>query len=353
MSKENLLVRVLGSCETMGNASVVCTDKTGTLTQNVMTVVAGAIGVHGKFVRDLKENEDRQNVDDEGEIHDKSDIREAGPSQDKRKHKDDFAIDIKSIDTILTPQLQILFNEAICINSTAFEDTNPDIFLGNKTESALLKFAKELGWGDYKRTRDNATVVQMIPFSSERKAMAVVIKLPDGKFRIYIKGASEILSKVCTRHVVVHRSASRDTKDIETRVIGPLEKDNISRTIIFYANQALRTIALCYRDVDYWPPVENADEKDEVPYNYLVHDLTLIGIAGIEDPLRLGVRDAIAQCKKAGVAVKMCTGDNVITARSIAKQCGIYTPGGIIMEGTAFRQLSEGDLLEIVPRLQV
>src|SRR5260370_36185148 len=161
MSQQNLLVRVLASCETMGNASVVCTEKTGTLTQNVMTVVAGAIGVHGTFVCDLEENEARQNVDDEPEIDEESDIKEAGTYQDKRKHKDDFAIDVKDINSILAPQLQALFNEAICINSTAFADTNPGIFVESKMESALLRFAKELGWGDYKQTRDNATIVQM------------------------------------------------------------------------------------------------------------------------------------------------------------------------------------------------
>lgn len=82
-------------------------------------------------------------------------------------------------------------------------------------------------------------------------------------------------------------------------------------------------------------------------------DLTLIGITGIEDPLRDGVREAVAKCHRAGVTVKMCTGDNVLTARSIALQCGIYTPGGIIMEGPVFRSLSQPDRIEIVPRLQV
>lgn len=88
-------------------------------------------------------------------------------------------------------------------------------------------------------------------------------------------------------------------------------------------------------------------------YEDLAQNLVLIGITGIEDPLREGVRQAVADCQKAGVAVKMCTGDNVLTARSIALQCGIYTPGGMIMEGPIFRQLSEADMLEVVPRLQV
>jgi Ca2+-transporting ATPase len=81
--------------------------------------------------------------------------------------------------------------------------------------------------------------------------------------------------------------------------------------------------------------------------------LTLISIVGIEDPLRVGVREAVANCHKAGVAVKMCTGDNVLTARSIASQCGIFTAGGIVMEGPVFRTLNEHDMKEVLPRLQV
>jgi Ca2+-transporting ATPase len=90
-----------------------------------------------------------------------------------------------------------------------------------------------------------------------------------------------------------------------------------------------------------------------VPYEDLYQDLTLVAITGIEDPLRPGVAEAVEMCRKAGVSVKMCTGDNVLTARSIASQCGIYTPGGIIMEGPVFRGLDEKDRVDVVPRLQV
>lgn len=371
MTYENLLVRVLGSCETMANASVVCTDKTGTLTQNVMSVVAGAVGINAKFVRELERNHERSNVDPStGEIdldtkqQDSSHLTVVD-SEIQRKHKDDFAIDLADLDTALSPALRRLFNDAIAINSTAFEDKDPDsgdlVFVGSKTETALLRFAKDLGWGDYKKTRESAIIVQMIPFSSERKAMGVAVKISHNKWRVFFKGASEILTKQCTRHVVVGQdrgriSGSSDdaSGEIETREIDELGKENISRTIIFYANQMLRTIALCYRDFDSWPPVANvSDDNDEVPYSYLAQELVLIGITGIEDPLRPGVREAVAKCQKAGVAVKMCTGDNVLTARSIATQCGIYSAGGIIMEGPAFRHLSPAELLEVVPRLQV
>ncbi|KAG2036848.1 hypothetical protein BDR03DRAFT_1052346 [Suillus americanus] len=352
MTKENLLVRVLGSCETMANSSVICTDKTGTLTRNVMSVVAGSVGIHAKFVRKLEDNQARTNANRSPSPHRNSD------STDPR---DDFSIDQSMLNTVLSRPLLSLFNAAIAVNSTAFEDVEKEsgerVFVGSKTETALLTFAKELGWADYKETRDTARVVQMIPFSSERKAMGAVVKTEHG-YRFYVKGASEILTKLCNSHVVVeqhgnsHSNAQSD--DVEVAEIDGSSEENISRTIIFYANQTLRTIALCYRDFSSWPPPGmQAIAIDEVPYDVIAQDLTLIGIVGIEDPLRDGVREAVADCRKAGIAVKMCTGDNVLTARSIATQCGIYTAGGIIMEGPVFRQLDQAQMLEIVPRLQV
>ena len=244
MTKENLLVRVLGSCETMANASVICTDKTGTLTQNEMAVVAGSIGIHAKFFRQLDENQAR-----------------AGNEDTNRPNAKDFAVDISNLNSTLTPQLGELVNASIAINSTAFEDVDSEsgatVFIGSKTETALLKFAKDLGSENYKDIRDAADLVLMIPFSSERKYMGCVVRLPDGVHRLFIKGASEILTRKSTRHVIVHRDGANDVPGgtgVETAPIGELEEDNISRTITFYASQTLRTIALCYRDFRSWPP---------------------------------------------------------------------------------------------------
>ncbi|KAG2064384.1 HAD-like protein, partial [Suillus decipiens] len=173
----------------------------------------------------------------------------------------------------------------------------------------------------------------------------------------YVKGASEILTKLCRSHVIVDQHwdspFNAESDNVEVTEIDEFSEENISRTIVFYANQTLRTVALCYRDFPCWPPpgMQNI-AFDDVPYDVIARDMTLIGIVGIEDSLRDGVREAVADCHKAGVTVKMCTGDNVLTARSIATQCGIYT-GGIIMEGPVFRQLDESQMLKIVPRLQV
>ena len=245
MTKENLLMRAIASCETMANVSVICTDKTGILTQNMMNVVSGTVGVHAKFVRKLEEN--RESAGSEGR---------SGPNT-----KD--LIDLADLNAVLSYQVKGLFNAAIAINSTAFEDVDPEsgAFIGNRTESALLGFAKELGWPNYKDTRNSADIIQMIPFSNDRKLIGCVVRLPDGSHRLYVKGASEILARNCTRHVVLGDSAP-SANEVETAPLGGLEEGRISSTITSYASQALRTIALCYRDFPSWPP-KGASLKDE------------------------------------------------------------------------------------------
>lgn len=281
MTKENLLVRVLGSCETMANASVVCTDKTGTLTQNEMTVVAGSIGTHCKFVHKLDHNSARTNAgkvpEEEKSPNQDVDI-EAGegtrtptspiPPRPAGNYNLDFSVDQSDLNKLLGRALRELFNAAIAINSTAFEDVDPDtnelVFVGSKTETALLKFAKENGWDNYKTIRESAQIIQMIPFSSERKAMGVVIKTDKG-YRLYLKGASEIMTNLCTKHVVVHRDGPRADNTIEVKDIDEASAENNKRTIVFYANQCLRTIALSYRDFESWPPAGiEAEADDEV-----------------------------------------------------------------------------------------
>ncbi|KAG6919209.1 hypothetical protein DXG01_008507 [Tephrocybe rancida] len=355
MTYEKLLVRVLGSCERLTSASFVCTDKTGTLTQNTMTVVAGSVGVRAKFVRQLEANQLRHNVDTSDTMTSNLPLFAARSSLPPKNN--DFPIDQAHLNDIMPRVLQDLFNEAIVVNSTAFEDKDPKtgelVFVGSQTETALLQFAKELEWNGLQITREKAAVVDRFPFSSERMASGVVVRLSHSrKYRLYVTGAPEILSKACSTHVVVHSpSLRRDRQEadaVETMIIGPVEEENISRTIAFYAEQSLRTIALCYKEFEEWPPA-----CIRLPFADMAKDLTLIGIAAIENPLRPGVQDAVSKCLRAGVAVKMCTGDNVLTARSIAVECGILQPGGIFLEGSQFRKLDRDERIKIVPQLQV
>ena len=177
MTYKKLLVHILGFCKTMAKALVVCTNKTGTLTQNDMSVVAGSVDIHRKFVQKLKDNQAQTNAGEEVA----EDLLEPAGS---RKHPNDFSINQTDLNQIMSPQLCELFNASIAVNSTVFEDADPEtgkvVFVSNKMETAMLKFSKELGWADYKKTRDTANIIQMIPFSSERKAMGVVVKLGSG-----------------------------------------------------------------------------------------------------------------------------------------------------------------------------
>lgn len=355
MTQMNLLVRVLSSCEIMANATVVCTDKTGTLTQNKMTIVAGSIGVHCKFAADLEQNERRVNIDEKDPQESPSAFTVSpengnpkisitddpgSPSSHSatqtfhHNHRLDFSVDQAKIEQHLTPALIRVFNESIAINSTAFEakiGSGELEFIGSKTETALLSFAKEQGWPDYHQVRQRAEIVQMIPFSSQRKAMGVVVKQQSGCYRLFLKGASEVLTKLTSHYVCVRRPSSEEGIDPETVTTATFDLDtreNVSRTIMFYANQSLRTIALCYRDFESWPPnmlAPGIDRKDpnsnesEISFDDLIdgEGMTLLAVVAIEDPLRPGVTEAVASCARAGVAVKMVTGDNVITAKSV------------------------------------
>lgn len=302
MIKDNNLVRVLAACETMGNATVICSDKTGTLTQNKMTVVQGVLSE--------KSLEGCQ-----------------GPSEFKQKLPE------ASVRALL---------EAIACNSSAFEGKDEDgkqAFIGSKTEVALLTFLKQMG-EDYKAIRNHRKQERVYPFASKLKSMTTVVATPgsNSEFRIYTKGASEIVLGACTQYL---------DGDGRAQPLDGKARDNFERTISRFASEALRTIALAYRDISR-KDLDGLSEE-EPP----LHDLTIIGVVGIEDPLREGVEESVHKCRKAGVYVKMITGDNVETARAIAKKAGIYSKGGVVISGPEFRKLSPEEQTQLVPRMQV
>ncbi|KAF7730071.1 hypothetical protein EC973_003017 [Apophysomyces ossiformis] len=337
MLKDNNLVRVLAACETMGNATTVCSDKTGTLTQNEMTVVAGTLGSSFRFLKDAPSNRVDLN-------------------------------DITTVSQKVPKPILHMLNQAVAVNSTVFESTDngKTSFVGNKTETALLSFSRDIGSEHYEVLRNRWPVEQVLPFSSERKAMVTIIRVPhpdDPKrtiYRAHVKGASELLVQHCSRIITLqeaqYKSATHDY-DVKTRKLNSEDRARMDRIIQSYAFRSLRTIGIGYRDFEQWPPQHANVVGDEVEVDYedIVHDqgLTLLGIVGIEDPLRPGVKEAVKACQQAGVFVRMVTGDNVMTAKSIAKQCGIYTSGGIVMEGPVFRNLPKSEMDAILPRLQV
>ncbi|KAI8890213.1 PMCA-type calcium-translocating P-type ATPase, partial [Backusella circina FSU 941] len=309
MLKDNNLVRVLAACETMGNATAICSDKTGTLTQNKMTVTHGTLA------------EEEFDKPEEG------------------KH---WAKELQDTDVV------DLFIETVAVNSTAFEDKGENgriEFIGSKTECALLDFTKMIG-SDYKDIRHDATVAKVYPFASKRKTMTTITETKENSaktpgqsdYRMHTKGASEIVLESCKYYT----DKSGQVKDLDQAAT-----DRFNNIISTYADKALRTIALAYRDLS------NGDfggvSDDEPP----LENLILIGIVGIMDPLRPGVVESVAAFRHAGVFVRMITGDNLNTAKAIARNAGILTKGGLAMTGPELRSMTEEEQRKVIPRLQV
>ncbi|KAI8916238.1 hypothetical protein EDD86DRAFT_222146 [Gorgonomyces haynaldii] len=322
MLKDNNLVRNLAACETMGNATTICSDKTGTLTINKMTVVRGQL-MQFDF---LYEQINTQLVD-----------------KIKESTTDNQNVAKQALDLIMT---------SLNINSSAEETVTKSGAIelqGSKTEIALLNFTKALGY-DYKVSRTKAKILNVASFSSESKRMSTIAKLdpmPELETQMhveniaswmFVKGASEIVLGSCS-HIL------RPNGVIET--LTQTEAQEIQRVISKFADLALRTISCAFK------PIKEGEtgltEEGNLNDKY---DLVLMGIFGIEDPLRPEVPEAVRQCQSAGVIVRMVTGDSVPTARAIAKGCGILTDG-VVMEGPEFRKLTRTQMNEILPKLQV
>ncbi|KAL6858909.1 hypothetical protein ACP4OV_017911 [Aristida adscensionis] len=299
MMNDKALVRHLAACETMGSATSICSDKTGTLTTNHMTVVKACICRKTKHVN--------------------------GAAEAK-------ALSSELPEPVVATLLQSIFN-----NTGGDVVTNQDgrrEILGTPTETAILEFGLSLG-GDFQAVRAASTLVKVEPFNSAKKRMGVVVQLPNGSLRAHCKGASEIILASCAKYLDEHGH------------VAPLDGatvDHLNATINSFANDALRTLCLAYVDV-----AEGFSAKDQIPMD----GYTCIGIVGIKDPVRPGVKESVAICRSAGITVRMVTGDNINTAKAIARECGILTEGGLAIEGPEFRIKNSEELFELVPKIQV
>ncbi|KAI9080746.1 hypothetical protein K1719_037259 [Acacia pycnantha] len=302
LMNERALVRHLSACETMGSASSICTDKTGTLTTNHMAV--------DKIWICEKTMEIKGNNYESGE-----------------KMKQEIS------EGVLDILLQALFQNT---SSEVVKDRDGNnSILGTPTESALLEFGLLLG-GDFDAQRRHYRILEIEPFNSVRKKMSVLVALPEGRgIRAFCKGASELILKMCDKFI-----------DSNGETIDLLEEQvkNISDVISNFASEALRTLCLAVKDMN-----ENQDKMSVIPDN----GYTLIGIVGIKDPVRPEVKNAVKTCLAAGITVRMVTGDNIHTAKAIAKECGILTEDGIAIEGPEFRNWSHEQIKHLIPRIQV
>ena len=275
MLKTNNLVRKMHACETMGATTVICTDKTGTLTQNQMQV-----------------------------------------------YKTNFFG--KPSDLVLC--------EGIAVNSTAQLDLSGEKaqVLGNPTEGALLLWLRERG-ANYAELRENATRVEELPFTTERKYMATVVRSASGKTILYVKGAPEIVFGMCKNRCGV-------------------TKEEIDAQLLEYQNQAMRTLGFAYQEIE-------AGDKTIADSKVAAENLTFLGIVAISDPVRLDVPDAVREVTDAGIKVKIVTGDTPGTAKEIGRQIGLWndaTDGERnIITGTEFAELSDSQLRERVGDLKI
>ncbi|KAL3672104.1 hypothetical protein V7S43_002768 [Phytophthora oleae] len=287
MLVDNNLVRHLDACETMGSATTICSDKTGTLTTNCMTVMQLWIG----------DQEFSSATDGIGAL------------SDSTKEAFCMGIAVNSTAEILPPKI---------------ENGQPE-HTGNKTECALLQYIRD-GGVEYPELRTTNEVVHMLTFSSAKKRMSVVVRRSATTCRVYTKGATEVVLALC-----------QDMKRVDgsTEGLDDARKAKIGAEVIEkYASQAYRTLCLAYRDLDV-PAEDTVNWSDED----VEKNLTCVAIVGIEDPVRPEVPGAIQKCYRAGITVRMVTGDNITTARSIASKCGITNPGdgSLIMDGETFR----------------
>uniref|UniRef100_A0A4W4FGL2 Calcium-transporting ATPase n=1 Tax=Electrophorus electricus TaxID=8005 RepID=A0A4W4FGL2_ELEEL len=301
MMKDNNLVRHLDACETMGNATAICSDKTGTLTMNRMTVVQ--VYIADKHYRRVPEPE---------------------------------VIPATIMDLLL---LGISVNCAYTTKIMPMEkEGGLPRQVGNKTECALLGFLLDLK-KDYQAVRNEIPeekLYKVYTFNSVRKSMSTVLKNADGSFRMFSKGASEILLKKCYKIL---------TASGEAKVFRPRDRDDMVKKVIEpMASEGLRTICLAYRDF----PAKHG-EPDWENESDILTSLTCVCVVGIEDPVRSEVPDAIKKCQRAGITVRMVTGDNINTARAIATKCGILQPGDdfLCLEGKEFNRRIRNEKGEI------
>ena len=323
MLKDNNLVRHLGACETMGNATAICSDKTGTLTLNKMTVVESTI---------------------------------LGAEYDAKDHKK-FIADMTKESPEKMQDLVRLVTLSLNINSSAGEIKNKEgvvLFNGSKTEIALLEFTAKLGF-PYASDRSTTKVLHVTPFSSDRKRMSCIAVIPysshlatlfgfgdveENSFEImFVKGASEIVLKACTKVL----SPTGQLISMDAGLV-----DKYQRYISKYADEALRTICCAFKLVK--PGQKTVDDKGELLDS---ENLVLVGLFGILDPLRPEVKEAVLKCQRAGVKVRMVTGDGTQTARAIARGCGILEEGDLVLEGPDFRKLTQAELDQTLPKLSV
>jgi Ca2+-transporting ATPase len=319
MVRRHALIRKLPAVETLGCATVICSDKTGTLTQNEMTVVQG--WASGKRFR----------VSGEG-----------------YSPRGQFSINGHPMDPNQDPSLALLLHGAMLCNDAKLEESGEGKgettwrMVGDPTEGAMVVAAAKSGlWrNDLEKVMPR---IQEIPFDSERKRMTTIHQLKGTpKFCFdcpstvaFVKGAPDIVLDLCT-HIVEEGKAVPLTPEKRKEVLAINQE---------MARQALRVLGVAYRPLDGLPVECNSEVVER--------DLIFIGLLGMIDPARPEVKEAVKVAQAAGLKSVMVTGDYKDTAEAIAKEIGILTPGGKVLSGAELDRLSEEELAKIIDQVNV
>lgn len=305
MVKRHALIRKLPSVETLGCATVICSDKTGTLTKNEMTVQAAY--VPGKL------------------------FKVSGIGYEP---SGEFLLDEKKIEPFQYQNLgKILTFGVLCNGATLAKAGNTYKIVGDPTEGAILTCAAKAGILKEEKEKEYKFVDE-IPFDSERKKMTIIRSLGSGKIFAFVKGAPDILLNNCT--AIEDSSGVRSLSEEDRKEILKVNND--------LANSAMRVLAIAYREVS---PVEKI-EADVIESN-----LIFSGLLAMIDPPREEVRHAIAECKSAGIRTVMITGDHKNTAVAIAKDLGFFGEGSMALSGEELDRLDENEFRNKIEKIPV
>ena len=328
MSRENALVKKMIACETIGCVNIICSDKTGTLTENKMTVQKIYAGGRLLDPEDLafpaktpaeaslqpKETRTAREADAPVAVaaaSDSPDPRIASAPADAPS-----AIDQKTARALL---------RNYCINSNAditWEDGSWT-FIGNPTECALLAAAHKAG-SDYQQLRKEADIVRIFPFSSQNKDMSTIVN-EDGRLMLYTKGNPEKILSLCSN-------------------VSAEETAHIQKLMENFQDKAGRLLAFAHKELACF----NGEKQQK-----LEQDLHYDGFVAISDPLSPDVYDSIRDCRRAGIEVKMLTGDNIRTARAIAEELHMLQDGHLAVEAAEIESMSDEELKKALPKISV
>lgn len=303
MARRNALIRKLHSVETLGCVTVICSDKTGTLTRNEMTV------------REIFTDGNRYHVTGTGYDPTGEFVLQAGPEETAS-----LSIADRQPGHVPEPLRTVLQVAAVCNNARLAQDAESWQVIGDPMEGALLVAAKK---AHILTEEGNLRVIGEIPFDSERKMMSVLARDRQGKTQQFTKGAPEAVLKHCSRELRSQGPVPLD--ETRRRELGELTDE--------MAGRALRVLACAFRD---GPGGQNIEERD----------LTLAGLVGMIDPPREEVREAIAKCGAAGIRTVMITGDHPTTAVAIGRELGLLESDAIVLTGGQLDALSEADLAQ-------